>query len=103
MGQHHDKKSYDLCFENIMESPSLMFWNKKPGTILNSTLRDSINTCHIKRITLETMAKKFSNIKCQREEITMLSDVTSHLPHSFKLAPSDLHLSGPLKNARQTI
>jgi len=43
MGQHHDKKSYDLRFENIMESPSLMFWNKKPWTILNSTLRDSIN------------------------------------------------------------
>jgi len=31
----------------------------------------------------------------------MLSDVISYLPPSFKLAPSDLHLSGPLKNARQ--
>lgn len=43
MGQHHDKKSYDLRFENIMESSSLLFWNKKPWTILNSTIRDCIN------------------------------------------------------------
>jgi len=43
MGQHHDKRSYDLCFENIMESSSLLFLNKKPWKILNRTIRDWIN------------------------------------------------------------
>lgn len=43
MGQHHDKKSYDLCFENIMESSSLLFLNKEPWKILNRTIRDWMN------------------------------------------------------------